>query len=151
MRDYLGDKLHIDGRYICYRLVTAIDYLKALGWSEDEIEKFVDENDEIYTLINQVMALKQSCFLLRRTSYSCGSLSDDLHSLKMRLIRELRDAYGFEFDDELVERDGKPQQICKVCDRPMIEVYDGKVQHGTYYHTTQADHAADFDHTPVSK
>lgn len=86
MRDYLGDHLHIDGRLICYRLVTAHDYLKAKGWSEEKIDAFrsmCDDNYDTYKLINQVMALKQSCFLLRRTAYSCGSLSEDLYSLKM--------------------------------------------------------------------
>ena len=108
MRDFIGDKIHIDGRMIQYRLVTVSDYLHAKGWSEDEIDEFADKKYEVYQMVNQVMALKQSCFLLRRTGYSCGSLSDDLHTLKMRLIRELKNEHDFEFDDEFVERDGKP-------------------------------------------
>lgn len=108
MRDFIGDGIHIDGRMIQYRLVTVSDYLRAKGWSEDEINEFADKKYEVYKLVNQVMALKQSCFLLRRTGHSCGSLSDDLYSLKMRLIRELREQHSFEFDDEFVERDGKP-------------------------------------------
>lgn len=107
MRNFIGDSICIDGRMIKYRLVTACDYLQAKGWSEDEINEFANNKYEVYQLINQVMALKQSCFLLRRTKYSCGSLSENLYSLKIRLIYELRDKYQFEFDDEFVERDGK--------------------------------------------
>jgi len=108
MRDYIGDHLRIDGRMICYRLVTASDYLRAKGWTDEKVEEFLDSNHEVYQRINQIMALKQSCFMLRRTGYSCGSLSDDLYSLKMRLIHELRDEFGFDFDDEFVERNGEP-------------------------------------------
>lgn len=107
MREFIGDDLHIDGQMIQYRLVTADDYLKAKGWSQNKINQFADKQYEVYQMINQIMALKQSCFLLRRTSHSCGSLSDDLYSLKMRLIRELKEQYDFEFDDDFVEKDGK--------------------------------------------
>jgi len=100
-RDYLGDHIHIDGRMIAYRLVTATDYFYAKGHSEEEIEKLY-END-IGELVNQIMALKQSCFLLRRTSHSCGSLSDNLFSLKERLIGELKEKYDFEFDNQFLE------------------------------------------------
>ncbi len=107
LREYLGDGLHIDGRLICYRLVTASDYLRAKGWSEKKVEDFSESNWKTYEIINQIMALKQACFLLRRTSHSCGSLSDGLYSLKMRLIHELRKEHKFEFDDAFVERDGQ--------------------------------------------
>lgn len=107
MRDFIGDQLSIDGRMIQYRLVTVSDYLEAKGWTDEKIEEFADKKNEVFTLINQVMALKQSCFLLRRTGYSCGSLSDDLYQLKLRLIHELKSEHDFEFDDEFVERDGK--------------------------------------------
>ncbi len=106
MREYLGDRLQIDGRHICYRLVTASDYLLAKGMSEKELEKFVDERGGAYDLVTQIMALKQSCFLLRRTSHSCQSLSEGLYDLKMRLIRELHEEHDFEFDDEFVEKYG---------------------------------------------
>lgn len=104
MREFIGDHIHIDGRMIAYHLVTAHDYLKAKnGWSEEQVEDYVETNYERYTLINQVMALKQSCFLLRRVSHSCGSLSDHLYQLKNRLIRELEQKFSFDFDDDFVE------------------------------------------------
>lgn len=146
MREFIGDTLNIDGRMICYRLVTVGDYLKAKGMSEEQIETFAEERNGVYTLINQIMALKQACFLFRRVSYSCGSLSDDLYGLKMRLVRELRDKHDFDFDDEFVERDGEPQKFCKVCNKPMVVLYDGESRHGTYY---QPDYTA--DHSPVVK
>lgn len=108
MREFIGDHIEIDGRMICYRLMSAHGYLRAKKWSQKAIELFAVDQYEIYKLINQIMALKQSCFLLRRTSYSCQSLSDDLYSLKMRLILELKEKHNFDFDDEFVERDGKP-------------------------------------------
>jgi hypothetical protein len=89
---------------IPYRLVTAYDYFKAKKYSEDQIEVFFD--NEIGDLVSQIMGLKQSCYLLRRVSYSCQSLSDNLYHLKNRLIHELRDNYSFEFDDDFVEQYG---------------------------------------------
>lgn len=148
MRDFIGDHLKIDGRMIAYRLITAGDYLEAKGMSEEELEEFADKNNTVYELINQVMALKQACFMFRRTSYSCGSLSDDLYSLKMRLIRELHDEHNFDFDDEFVERDGEPQKHCKVCGEPMIVCYDKSVRHGTY---ERQNMKADADHRAVPK
>lgn len=108
MRDYIGDNLHIDGRMIVYRLVTATDYFAAKGLSRKEIDEMVDKNNDVYRTVNQIMALKQSCFLLRRTSHSCQSLSDDLYRLKVKLIRKLKEKYDFVFDDEFVERNGIP-------------------------------------------
>lgn len=105
MREFIGDTTHIDGRTIVYKLVTARDYLKYKEkMTDDEIDTFQDEKYEVYTLINQVMALKQSCFLFRRTSHSCQSLSDDLYALKTKLIFELREQYNFKFDDDFVEK-----------------------------------------------
>ena len=54
------------------------------------------------------MALKQSCYLLRRTSYSCGSLSDGLYRLKNELIAELETNFNFSFDDDFVENFKSP-------------------------------------------
>jgi hypothetical protein len=101
LRDFIGDRISIDGRMIEYRLVTSSDYFKAKKYSESEIDGFFDNN--IADLVTQVMGLKQSCYLMRRVSYSCQSLSDGLYDLKMRLIHELKDQYSFEFDDQFVE------------------------------------------------
>jgi hypothetical protein len=106
LRDFIGDRISIDGRMIEYRLVTATNYLEAKGWTEEQINNLYEEKYEVVQTLNQIMALKQSCYLLRRTSYSCGSLSESLFQLKLRLIKELKDIYDFEFDDEFVERDG---------------------------------------------
>lgn len=147
MRAYIGDGIQIDGRMIGYRLVTARDYLNAKGMTEEEVEDFAENKYSLYQTISQIMAIKQSCWLLRRTSYSCQSLSDSLYSLKNRLIREL-EANGFEFDDEFVERNGESQKHCKTCGKPMIVCYDGSVRHGTYYHYNQK---ADCDHTAFNE
>lgn len=147
MRDFIGEgNFTIDGRLICYRLVTVCDYLRAKGMSDQELSDFQDKHSEVADKINQVMGLKQSCFLLRRVSESCGSLADDLYSLKNRLIRELKEQHDFDFDDDFVERNGEPEKHCRHCGKPMIVCYDKSVQHGNY-HTydmmTDADHMAE--------
>ena len=106
LREYIGDsKLRIDGRMIPYQLVTAVDYLYAKNeeWSQEDLEKFTEDNNEVYTIISQIMGLKQSCVLLRHTSHSCQSLSDDLFDLKLKLIWELKEKFNYEFDEDLVE------------------------------------------------
>ena len=105
MREFIGDHIQIDGRMIGYRIFTASQYLeeKYPEWSESKLDKFIDKNYSLYEMLNQVMALKQSCFLLRRVSYSCGSLSDCLFNLKLELIQKLKNEYNFEFDEDLVE------------------------------------------------
>lgn len=101
MRNYIAKEISIDGRNIEYCLVTANDYFEAKNYSEQEIEKFI-END-VYLLVNQIIALKQSCYLMRRVSYSCSSLSENLYDLKLSLINELSEKFNFEFDDQFVE------------------------------------------------
>lgn len=104
-RKYINNSLYIDGRNIPYTIFTAAGYLiHHDGLSEDEMYDFMEEKYEIYQKINQIIALKQSCYLLRCVGYSCGSLSDDLYQLKLRLIHELKDTYHYEFDDEWMEQ-----------------------------------------------
>ena len=104
MREFIGDRISIDGRMIEYRLVTASDYLRAkYDYTEEELEDFYEKNYKICEVINQVMALKQSCYVMRRVSYSCGSISESLYNLKERLIIELHEKHSFEFDDDLVD------------------------------------------------
>jgi hypothetical protein len=110
LRDFIGDNINIDGRMIQYRLVTVHDYLLAKGYTQEQIDEFQTKQWDLYRAINQIMAIKQSCFLLRRTSHSCQSLTDNLYSLKVRLIREIKEKYNFDFDDDFVERDGQPEK-----------------------------------------
>ena len=117
-RKFSGKEIKIDGRDINYDIVTAIDYLIAknvdgLGEIEDEelIVDWMEENYGIYKRITQILALKQSCYLLRRTTHSCQSLSDGLYELKNELIAELKENFNFEFDDEFVENFKSPYLI----------------------------------------
>lgn len=105
MREYTGENnLHIDGRNIPYQLFTAYHYLQVKhNFTEEEVYEFQEKHFELYQKINQIIALKQSCVLLRHTSYSCGSLTDDLYSLKNELIRYIDDEFAYEFDEELME------------------------------------------------
>lgn len=110
MRKYIAGEVKIDGRNIPYSIVTAEDYLLAKDILDGDtenyeklLEQWEEENIEIYERITQILALKQSCYLMRRVSHSCGTLSDGLYYLKNRLIMELKNDYNFEFDDEFVE------------------------------------------------
>lgn len=104
-RDYINNNnLKIDGRNIPYTIFTAAGYLVYHDdLTEEEMYDFMEDKYEIYQRINQIIALKQSCYLLRRVGYSCESLGDDLYQLKLRLIHELRDTYHYEFDDDWME------------------------------------------------
>lgn len=104
MREYISKKVSIDGRTIPYTVATVSEYLAEHDhMTQEEIDRFCDHNYEVYQKINQILAIKQSCFLLRHTSYSCQSLSDDLYQLKLQMIRELEEKYGYKFDDAWME------------------------------------------------
>lgn len=102
MREYIDNIIKTDGRNIPYTIFTAQQYLIVHDKIED-IETFCEDNYEIYELLTQIIALKQSCFLLRHTTHSCQSLSDGLYALKNRLIIELKEKYNYVFDDEWME------------------------------------------------
>lgn len=105
MRDYINEPVHIDGRNIPYPIYTDADYLKYHdNIDEEKLDGYRANNMVMCKTISQIMAIKQSCFLLRHTSYSCQSLSDNLYELKIRLIKELKEKYNYEFDDEWVEK-----------------------------------------------
>ena len=104
-REYINSTISIDGRNIPYPIFTANGYLEfKLGIGEKKLEQWVKKNEEIYTTLNQIIALKQSCFLLRHTSHSCGSLANDLYELKNSLIIKLEEKYNFIFDDDWMEQ-----------------------------------------------
>ena len=74
MRDYINRNIRIDGRLIPYPVYTSWEYFELHDGIED-VEDFVDSNPAIEELVTQILALKQSCFLLRHTTHSCQSLS----------------------------------------------------------------------------
>lgn len=96
--------INFDGRMIPYPLVTAGDYLEArYGMTEYEVKNFVDEHREQYSMLNAIIAMKQSCFLLRHTSYSCQSLPDDLCEYKKELVARYNESYDDPFDEDFYE------------------------------------------------
>lgn len=105
IRPYIDNKkLSIDGRMIPYPLVTAGDYLEVLhNMTQDEVDKFVDEHYEQYTMLNTIIAMKQSCFLLRNVSYSCQSLSDNLYEHKNEMVAKYNETYDVPFDEDFYE------------------------------------------------
>lgn len=103
MRDYIPNhNFRIDGRNIPYPVFTSYDYFLLHDRVED-VDSFIDSNIEIDNLVTQIIALKQSCYLLLHTAYSCQSLSDGLYQLKLRLIAELKEKYSYSFDDDWME------------------------------------------------
>ena len=103
MREYIDLDIRIDGRTIPYPVLTSCEYFASHD-NIDDVDGFIDTNQEIDELVTQILALKQSCFLLRHTTYSCQSLSDGLYDLKMKLIKKLAEKYQYMFDDEWMEK-----------------------------------------------
>lgn len=105
IRPYIDNKnLCIDGRMIPYPLATAGDYLEAkYGMTDEEIDSFIDNHYEQYTMLNTIIAMKQSCFLLRHTTYSCQSLSDNLYAHKNNMVAKYNQTYDKPFDEDFYE------------------------------------------------
>lgn len=107
LRDYIDSNLKIDGRMIVCRFKNAYDYLKLKNnWSDNDVENFIEdshENYEVFNLINQILGLKHSHCLLRRTTHSCASVSDSLYYLKNELIFKLKDDFNYDFNEEWVD------------------------------------------------
>ena len=102
MRDYINQKYQDRWKIDSYPVYTSWEYFELHDGIED-VEDFVDSNPAIEELVTQILALKQSCFLLRHTTHSCQSLSDSLFSLKLKLIKELKEKYNYNFDDVWME------------------------------------------------
>lgn len=102
LREYINSVVKIDGRNIPYPVSDSSQYF-VLHDGIKEVDDFMEENHEIDEMVTQILAIKQSCFLLRNTTYSCQSLSDSLYSLKIRLIKELNEKYNYKFDDDWME------------------------------------------------
>lgn len=110
IRPYIDNKkLSIDGRMIPYPLVTAFDYLEAKHgeMTQEERDNFLNKHYEQYTMLNTIIAMKQSCFLLRRTEYSCGSLSDNLYAHKNDMVVKYNATYDEPFDEDFYENYSK--------------------------------------------
>ncbi len=106
IRPYIGNKdLSIDGRMIPYPLVTAMDYLEAKHgeMTEEERNTLVDRHHEQIVMLNIIIAMKQSCFLLRNTMYSCGSLPDDLDAHKNNMVAKYNETYYEPFDEDFYD------------------------------------------------
>ena len=96
MREYIDLDIRIDGRTIPYPVFTSCEYFASHD-NIDDVDGFIDTNPEIDELVTQILALKQSCFLLRHTTYG-------LYDLKMKLIKKLAEKYQYMFDDEWMEK-----------------------------------------------
>lgn len=110
MREYIKKPIHIDGRNIPIGVVTAIDYMILTNLVEDDeqvIEDYCENNLEITELISEILALKTSHYLLRRVSYSCGSLSDAIYKMMNEKCIKLNELYKIEFDFDIIYRDNK--------------------------------------------
>lgn len=96
-------KLHIRKQDVGYEIETVVGYLmKKNEYTVDEANKFVEDNEEAGTLINQIIALKWSNRMLRHTNI-CESLSVDLVKLMHQLIKDLNEKHNIEFDETTLE------------------------------------------------
>lgn len=106
MREYIPNRISIDGRNIPYRIVTAFDYLVETGvlTTDVEYENWLEigDNYRIYEKLTQLLAVKQSRFLLYHTSYSCQSLTDNLRLLEGELVNELL-KLNFKVNENLID------------------------------------------------
>lgn len=104
MRDYISTNVVIDGRHIPYPIQNAAEYfLEHEHLTSEEIELIIYNQYDLFQKVSQIIALKQSCFLLWHTTHSCQSLHDSLIDLKNNLIKELSEVYQFVFDEEWLE------------------------------------------------
>lgn len=103
-RPYINQEISIDGRQIPYPVFTAYGYLlEKEGMDSEAADSWYGNNENLYELLNQILAIKQSCYLLRHTSHSCGSLSESLFSLKEELIMKFNLLSDLTFDETWVE------------------------------------------------
>lgn len=95
-------KLHIKKQDVGYNVENATQYLmKKNSCTIDEANELIEENEEVRTLINQIIALKWSNRMLRHTNV-CESLSMDLVKLMQGLIKDLKDKHNIEFDETIL-------------------------------------------------
>lgn len=139
IRPYIGsDGLRIDGRKIPYPLVNSRDYLiaKQPKMTDEEYDKWMDTNYEQNQMLNTIIAIKQSCFLLRHTEYSCDSLSDDLCQHKNEMVAAYNEKYPDEpFDESFYEDycNTLSVQYEHVCE---IDISDMKAPIGVVFYNT---------------
>lgn len=107
IRPYIGmDNLHIDGRMIPYPLVNDRDYIMAKNteMTDEEYEDYAESHYEQLQMLGAIIAMKQSCVLLRHTAYSCGSLSDSLYRHKNEMVAKYNELYPEDpFDENFYE------------------------------------------------
>ena len=96
--------------FLRHECLDVLKRAKNMSICRKEYQPLITKCFPIETL-QQLEALKQSCYLLRRTSHSCQSLSDGLYKLKNELIIELKEKYNFDFDDNFVESFKSPYLV----------------------------------------
>ena len=83
---------------------TSRQYFEKLGFTEDKIDWDETGNPELismkeYDMVEEIIALQVSFWCLRRLRNSCQSISDSLHSIIKRKIREYSETFNKEFNN----------------------------------------------------
>lgn len=100
--------VHIDTVIPAFEITSAAKYLAVHdGLSQEEIDNVIDGMPELYQKLTQVLAVKHSISLLRRTGGLCQSLTDSLIILGIELERELKAKYNYDFDDVWLDAYGR--------------------------------------------
>ena len=101
----MNKMFEINGQNVPYSVTNACDYYKEIEHLTPEmIDHMKDYEFERTTLINQIIGLKVSCFLLRHTTHICESVPDDLGALKNDLIKQLKEKYDYDFKEADMEK-----------------------------------------------
>jgi len=105
-REFIDKRISIDGRNLPFSIVTARDYLETVGKfdsrDEEGVELWINDNWTLYSLVNSIIALKNAHYLLRRVSYSCGSLADSIYETMEEKEALLHKNFNMDFDFDLI-------------------------------------------------
>ena len=95
----------INGLHIPYAVSNVGDYYRMIEhYTPEMVDHMVDFEGERTSLINQIIGLKISCYLLRHTTHICESVPDDLAALKIELIKQLKEKFDYDFKEEDMEK-----------------------------------------------
>ena len=101
----------IDDKNVPYLVANAGDYYRKIeGYTPDMVDYMMDFCWKQTSLINQIIGLKISCYLLRHTTGMCESVPDCLRALKDDLIKQLKKKYDYDFKEAEMEELTRPEK-----------------------------------------
>lgn len=81
-------------------VITGNQYLELVEMmSEDEIEDFIENNWDEYSLLEEIIALEVSIYCIRRVSRAGGENTDAIRRIRMEKIAEYENTFNKSFQD----------------------------------------------------